>query len=123
MAAKLKGVRGLVAEHVKVDEGFEAAIAAALGSLGDAVLAETADAAFDALAHAGSNDMGRVEVVVASASAPVAEALEGTRHPRRNLRWSKPRMGCSASSPTSRSPMTSPPPARRTARSTTTSRS
>ena len=70
VGAKLAGIRGLVAEHVRVEPGFEAAIAAALGSLADAVLAETSDAAFDALAHSADKDFGRVEVVVSAATAP-----------------------------------------------------
>ncbi|MCY7412712.1 MAG: AAA family ATPase, partial [Salinibacterium sp.] len=69
VGAKLAGVRGLVAEHVRIEPGFEAAIAAALGSLADAVLADTRDAAFDALAHSAAKDFGRVEVVVADAGA------------------------------------------------------
>jgi len=63
--AHLNGVRGLVAEHVQVRPGFEAAIAAALGSLADAVLADSRDAAFDAIELSGASDFGRVEVVVA----------------------------------------------------------
>ena len=66
VAAKLRGITGLVAEHVRIEPGFEAAIAAALGSLADAVLADNADAAFDALEHSAAGDFGRVEVVVAS---------------------------------------------------------
>ena len=65
--ARLTGVRGLVAEHIRVHPGFEAAIAAALGSLADAVLAETRDAAFEAVAHATGDDLGRVEVIIAGA--------------------------------------------------------
>src|SRR5690554_2682956 len=61
------GIRGLVAEHVQVKPGYEAAIAAALGSLADAVLAEDRDAAIDALAHAAGDDLGRVELVLADA--------------------------------------------------------
>ena len=72
VGAKLAGIRGLVAEHVRVEPGFEAAIAAALGSLADAVLAENSDAAFDALAHSADKDYGRVEVVVSSAAAPAS---------------------------------------------------
>ncbi|WP_349898624.1 AAA family ATPase [Parafrigoribacterium soli] len=73
VAAKLRGIRGLVAEHVQVQPGFEAAIAAALGSLADAVLAENRDAAIDALTSAGAADMGRVELLLAS----VPELVEG----------------------------------------------
>ena len=68
VSAKLSGIRGLVAEHVKIEPGFEAAIAAALGSLADAVLADSSEAAFDALSHSASKDFGRVEVVVADAA-------------------------------------------------------
>ena len=70
VAARLDGIRGLVAEHVQVEAGFEAAVAAALGSLADAVLAETHDAAADAIAHARRAEAGRVEVVVADAARP-----------------------------------------------------
>ncbi|CAN5160619.1 chromosome segregation protein SMC [soil metagenome] len=81
-AARLPGIRGLVAEHVQVTPGFEAAIAAALGSLADAVLADSREAAFDALAHAAAADMGRVEVIVASAApAALAAPAAGSRVP------------------------------------------
>ncbi|MEZ5190780.1 MAG: AAA family ATPase [Schumannella sp.] len=63
------GIRGLVAEHMQVRAGYEAAIAAALGSLADAVLADDRDAAVAALATARSGDAGRVEIVVADAPA------------------------------------------------------
>ena len=59
------GIRGLVAEHVQVRPGFEAAIAAALGTLADAVLADSRDAGFSALVQARDADAGRVEIVVA----------------------------------------------------------
>ena len=66
--AGVRGIRGLVADHVKVRPGYEAAIAAALGSLADAVLADDHDAAIAGLDHARSSDAGRVEIVVASAA-------------------------------------------------------
>jgi chromosome segregation protein len=69
VAARLPGVRGLVAEHIRVHPGFEASIAAALGSLADAVLADDRDRAFEAVAHASTDDLGRVEVIIADASA------------------------------------------------------
>jgi chromosome segregation protein len=77
VGAKLKGIRGLVAEAVKIEPGYEAAIAAALGSLADAVLADTRDAAFDALEHSAAQDFGRVEVVVAG-SGPLAVTSTNT---------------------------------------------
>ncbi|TPX04713.1 chromosome segregation protein SMC, partial [Schumannella luteola] len=70
----LAGIRGLVAESIKVEAGYEAAIAAALGTLADAVLAESWDAAVAALGHARGAGAGRVEIVVADASAPADPA-------------------------------------------------
>jgi len=69
VAARLDGVRGLVAEHVRVHPGHEAAIAASLGTLAVAVLADDRGAARAAVAHAASGDLGRVEVVIADAAA------------------------------------------------------
>ncbi|MFD3445792.1 chromosome segregation SMC family protein, partial [Microbacteriaceae bacterium 4G12] len=68
VAARLDGIRGLVAEHVQVEAGYEAAVAAALGSLADAVLADTHGSAADAIAHARRAEAGRVEIVVADAA-------------------------------------------------------
>jgi chromosome segregation protein len=65
VGARIDGVRGLVAEHVRVRPGYETAIAAALGSLADAVLAETRGAAFGAIEYARDEDLGRVEVIIA----------------------------------------------------------
>ena len=66
VAAKISGIRGLVAEHVQIKPGFETAIAAALGSLSDAVLADNLDAGIAAMTSARTADLGRVELVVAS---------------------------------------------------------
>jgi chromosome segregation protein len=67
LGAGVAGVTGLVAERVKVRKGFEAAIAAALGTLGEAVLAETREAAAAAIEHAHEAGLGRIEAVVADA--------------------------------------------------------
>lgn len=66
--AGIAGLSGLVAERVKVKKGFEAAIAAALGSLGEAVLADSRDAAAAAIEHAHEAGLGRIEAVVADAA-------------------------------------------------------
>jgi len=66
VAAGRPGVRGAVAEHVQVRPGYEAAVAAALGSVVDSVLVDDLDAAFAAVAHATDAGLGRVEVVVAA---------------------------------------------------------
>ncbi|MDQ1545246.1 MAG: chromosome segregation protein [Actinomycetota bacterium] len=68
------GIRGLVAEHVRVTPGYEAAIAAALGTLADAVLADDHDSALAALGRARDSEAGRVEIVVADAPAPASLA-------------------------------------------------
>ncbi|HEY0260099.1 MAG TPA: chromosome segregation protein SMC [Lacisediminihabitans sp.] len=77
VAARLAGIRGLVAENVQVDQGYEAAIAAALGTLADAVLAETREAAFAAIEHSGSHDFGRVEIVVAEGASADGRPVQG----------------------------------------------
>ncbi|WP_072313792.1 chromosome segregation protein SMC [Agrococcus sp. Marseille-P2731] len=80
--AGLAGLGGLVAERVKVKKGFEAAIAAALGTLGEAVLAETREAAAAAIEHAHREGLGRIEAVVGDAAPQVLEVpkLEGAVH-------------------------------------------
>ncbi|GAB3122577.1 chromosome segregation protein SMC [Glaciibacter psychrotolerans] len=75
IGAGLDGVQGLVAEHVRVRPGFEAAIAAALGTLADAVLVENRDAAFVAIEHARDADLGRVDVIVGDAGSHGSVAM------------------------------------------------
>ena len=77
VSARLAGIRGLVAENVQVQPGYEAAIAAALGSLADAVLAENRDAAIDALSHAADADFGRIELVIADSDTDSAAPATG----------------------------------------------
>jgi chromosome segregation protein len=69
VAAGLRGIRGLIANHVKIEPGFEGAIAAALGSLADAIVADTREAGIDALEHLKTTDGGRVELVIADVDA------------------------------------------------------
>jgi chromosome segregation protein len=66
-----RGIRGLVADNITVTTGYEAAIAAALGGLADAILADSRDSALDALAHATETNAGRVEVVLADTDGKV----------------------------------------------------
>ncbi|MDY7544290.1 MULTISPECIES: chromosome segregation SMC family protein [unclassified Cryobacterium] len=70
LGAQLDGIRGLVAEHVRVHPGYEAAIAAALGTLADAVLADDRAAGFAALDRVRADDLGRVELILATPTAP-----------------------------------------------------
>jgi len=68
-AAGLRGIRGLIATHMKIEAGFEVAIAAALGTLADALVADDRDAGLEALAHLKDTDGGRVELVIADVDA------------------------------------------------------
>ncbi|QEO16292.1 AAA family ATPase [Agromyces intestinalis] len=79
VAAGVDGVRGLLAEHLQVEPGFEAAIAAALGSLADAVLVADAGGALAALERAERDDLGRVSLAVAdpSGAPPAAVHVDG----------------------------------------------
>ncbi|MCU1443934.1 MAG: smc [Cryobacterium sp.] len=76
VGAGAPGIRGLVAEHVRVHAGYETAIAAALGSLADAVLAEDLGSAFGAIERALRDDLGRVEVIVSDARATPADIID-----------------------------------------------
>jgi chromosome segregation protein len=78
---ELAGIRGLVAEGMSVRPGFERAIAAALGSLADAVAADNRDAAMAAMDHAERLHLGRVELVLAETSGAPAPALDLTGVP------------------------------------------
>ncbi|MDO9397496.1 MAG: AAA family ATPase, partial [Herbiconiux sp.] len=80
VAARLPGIRGLVAEHIKVQPGYETAVAAALGTLADAVLADDVSAAVDAARAAASADMGRVELLIAGSPSPEAPAAADPSH-------------------------------------------
>ena len=64
-AAGLRGIRGLVASHVKIEPGFEIAIAAALGPIADALVAESREEGVAALEWLKNNQGGRAELVVA----------------------------------------------------------
>ena len=61
----LRGIRGLVANHMKIQSGFEAAIAAGLGSLADALVADSRDEGLAAIEYLKEQDGGRVELIVA----------------------------------------------------------
>ncbi|MEK6312745.1 MAG: chromosome segregation protein SMC, partial [Curtobacterium sp.] len=61
------GIAGRLADSLTVEPGWEGAVAVALDGLADAVLAADRAVALDAVAHARSADIGRVDVVVADA--------------------------------------------------------
>jgi chromosome segregation protein len=70
--AALPGLLGTVASVLTVEPGHEAAVAAALGALADAVAVEDADAAARALRHLKAEDAGRAALLVGGAT-PVDE--------------------------------------------------
>jgi chromosome segregation protein len=63
--AGLRGIRGLVASHMKIQSGFETAIAAALGPLADALVADSREDGLAAIEHLKKSEGGRVELIVA----------------------------------------------------------
>ena len=74
--AGAQGIRGRVAEHVRVREGHEAAVGAALGAYADALLADSPQAAGDAIASARTQDLGRLRSVLGDSAAPSDPAPE-----------------------------------------------
>jgi chromosome segregation protein len=68
-AAGLRGIRGLVASHMKIQIGFETAVAAALGPLADALVADSREDGLAAIEYLKKADGGRVELIVADVDA------------------------------------------------------
>ena len=82
-AAGLRGIRGLVASHMKIQKGFEVAVAAALGSLADALVADSRDEGLSAIEHLKKSQGGRVELIIADVdggkNSPDVPKLAGSR--------------------------------------------
>jgi chromosome segregation protein len=70
IAADLDGVLGPIAQHVRVDGGSDAAVAAALGPLGEAVVVTTADHARRAVAWLRDESAGAAVVLAARSATP-----------------------------------------------------
>ncbi|MDQ6686190.1 MAG: chromosome segregation protein SMC [Actinomycetota bacterium] len=64
LAASLSGLLGSVAVLLRVEVGYESAVAAALGQAADAVAVRDADAAVGAIAHLKSADLGRAGMLL-----------------------------------------------------------
>ena len=62
--ARVRGIERLFADQVRVEPGYEKAVAAALGSLANAVSASSLDAAIAAISHLRENELGRAEMVL-----------------------------------------------------------
>lgn len=74
LARGASGLRSLVADAVKVEPGYEAPIAAALGALAEGILVDDVTAAVHAAGVARGDDLGVVDIVLADADA--GEAIE-----------------------------------------------
>ncbi|QDZ14101.1 chromosome segregation protein SMC [Humibacter ginsenosidimutans] len=84
IAAGRSGVHGRVADLIKVEPGFEAAIAAVLGTLADAVIVADRDAAVAAARYASHEDLGSIELVIEGRQA--SSALVAIANKPRNAR-------------------------------------
>ncbi len=79
LAESPQGIRGRVADHVRVAEGHEAAVGAALGVYADALLADSEVDAGAIVRTARARDLGRLRAVIAGgARARTADAPEVT---------------------------------------------
>ncbi len=67
-SAELSGVLGSVGALVRVEPGFESAVAAALGGAAEAVAVTGLDAAIEAFAHLKSDDLGRAGLLLGGAA-------------------------------------------------------
>ncbi|GAA2025623.1 chromosome segregation protein SMC [Agromyces tropicus] len=74
-ASGTDGVRGLLAEHLRVEPGYEVAVAAALGPLAESVLVDDRAAALRAVDTAATDDLGRVALTIADAGGAAPEPL------------------------------------------------
>jgi chromosome segregation protein len=75
VSAGLRGIRGLVASHMKITKGYEAAIAAALGPLADALVADSREEGLAAIEHLKKSQGGRVELIVADVDSTAKSAV------------------------------------------------
>ncbi len=80
------GIRGLLGDSIKVQPGFESAIAAALGPLAEGVLVETRDDAFAVAGTVRGEDLGVVDIAIAESAAAAAEFSRALRLTARSRR-------------------------------------
>ena len=71
------GVTGSVADSLRVDAGYETAIARALGSLADAVLVNERQSALRLVEQRSGSNKGRVELVIATDEDTIGENIAG----------------------------------------------
>ena len=80
LAEQPKGILGRVADHVRVAEGHQAAVGAALGLYADALLADSQADAGGVVHAARERDLGRLRAVIARGGAgltPEAPTIDG----------------------------------------------
>jgi chromosome segregation protein len=75
-SAQLAGIKGLLAESVSIEKGYEVAVAVALGTLADAIVASSKEQAIAALRYLKSEGLGRAEFLVAEGSKIQAKKRE-----------------------------------------------
>ncbi len=74
--AGLSGIKGLLAESVSIEKGYEVAVAVALGTLADAIVASSKDQAIAALRYLKNEGLGRAEFLIADGSKVTAKKRE-----------------------------------------------
>nr|WP_243753041.1 AAA family ATPase [Leucobacter ruminantium] len=74
LADSPEGIGGRVSDRIRVREGFEAAVGAALGVFADALLVDDDAAAVRAVSAARERDLGRLRAVIAGSAASDADA-------------------------------------------------
>jgi chromosome segregation protein len=75
--AEAAGVTGSVADSLRVDAGYETAIARALGSLADAVLVNERQSALRLVEQRSGSNKGRVELVIATDEYTIGDEIAG----------------------------------------------
>ena len=88
--AGVDGVAGLLADHVDIDAGAEAAVTAALGDALHAVVVGSGEAARASLRRAVDGDVDALLLVARDSGGPVAPAPPGTRAVLEHVRSSQP---------------------------------
>ena len=63
-SAQLAGIKGLLAESVSIEKGYEVAVAVALGTLSDAIVVRDLNSAISALTTMRSENLGQADVLV-----------------------------------------------------------
>jgi chromosome segregation protein len=87
VAASGDGVLGSVASLVRVEAGFEAALAAALGAVAEGLAMESAPAAHRALDRLREDDGGQAALLVAGAPGPITRTVPERPAMPEGARW------------------------------------